>query len=280
MNRALSSAAPESEHESGPVNAAPLTGRHVIITGGSRGIGLAIAGQMLAQGAKVTIAARSAQALGSAQQTLAASGRLYTVVADVADSTSVQAAFEQARHAQGPIDILVNNAGQAESQRFDRMDAALWQTMLDVNLGGVFHCTQAALPDMVSRKWGRIINIASTAGLTGYAYVSAYCAAKHGVVGLTRALAQEVAAQGVTVNAICPGFTDTDIVRDAVRNIAGKTGQSPEQAQAGLARRNPQGRLVQPDEVAAMVIWLCQAAAASINGQAIAVDGGETAGAR
>ena len=206
--------------------------------------------------------------------------QLFCVAADVADGVAVSRAFDEARAVHGSIDILINNAGQAQSQRFDRMDAALWQTMLSVNLGGVFHCTQAALADMVARKWGRIVNVASTAGLTGYAYVTAYCAAKHGVVGLTRALAQEVALQGVTVNAVCPGFTDTDIIREAVENIADKTGQTQAEAAAGLARRNPQGRLVQPDEVAAAVIWLCQPGSSSINGQSIAIDGGEVTGAR
>lgn len=258
----------------------PLTQRHAVVTGGSRGIGLAIARQLLAQGARVTIVGRDADTLATACESLKGADRVHGVVADVADAAAVAQAFDQARAVHGSIDILINNAGQALSQRFDRMDAALWQTMLSVNLGGVFNCTQAALGDMVARKWGRIVNVASTAGLTGYAYVSAYCAAKHGVVGLTRALAQEVASQGVTVNAVCPGFTDTDIVRDAVANIAGKTGQTEAQAIAGLAQRNPQGRLVQPDEVAATVVWLCQPASSSINGQSIAIDGGEITGAR
>jgi 3-hydroxybutyrate dehydrogenase len=170
---------------------------------------------------------------------------------------------------------LVNNAGQAVSQRFDRTDAALWQSMLAVNLTGTFNCIQAALPAMLEAGWGRIVNVASTAGLIGYAYVSAYCAAKHGVVGLTRALALETARKGVTVNAVCPGYTETDIVRDAVQNIVAKTGMSNGEARAKLAERNPQGRLVQPDEVAHAVLLLCMPAASAINGQAIAVDGGE-----
>lgn len=258
----------------------PLAQRHAVVTGGSRGIGLAIAAQLLAQGARVTIVGRRADTLASACTSLNGADRVHGVVADVSDADAVAQAFDQARAVHGSIDILVNNAGQAQSQRFDRMDAALWQTMLSVNLGGVYNCTQAALGDMVARKWGRIVNVASTAGLTGYAYVTAYCAAKHGVVGLTRALAQEVAMQGVTVNAVCPGFTDTDIVRDAVANIAGKTGQTEAQASASLAQRNPQGRLVQPDEVAATVLWLCQPSSSSINGQSIAIDGGEITGAR
>ena len=147
--------------------------------------------------------------------------------------------------------------------------------MLDVNLTGAYHCMQAALPGMLDAGWGRVVNVASTAGLTGYRYVAAYCAAKHGLVGLTRALALEVATRGVTVNAVCPGFTDTDIVADAVANIVRKTGRTADQARAELAAGNPQGRLVRPDEVAHAVAWLCMPGAAALNGQAIAVAGGE-----
>jgi NAD(P)-dependent dehydrogenase (short-subunit alcohol dehydrogenase family) len=189
----------------------------------------------------------------------------------VTDADGVAAAFARA----GAVDILVNNAGQAASAPFGRTDAALWQRMLDVNLTGAYHCTQAALPGMLDAGWGRVVNVASTAGLTGYRYVAAYCAAKHGLVGLTRALALEVASRGVTVNAVCPGFTDTDIVADAVANIVRKTGRTAIEARAQLAAANPQGRLVQPDEVAHAVAWLCMPGAAALNGQAIAVAGGE-----
>lgn len=184
-------------------------------------------------------------------------------------------AFAQAEAAFGPVHILVNNAGHAVSQKFERTDAALWQNMLAVNLTGTFHCVQAALPGMLAAGWGRVINVASTAGLIGYAYVSAYCAAKHGVIGLTRSLALETASKGVTVNAVCPGYTETDIVRGAVANIVDKTGMTPDAARAKLAERNPQGRMVQPEEVAETVAWLALPASASINGRAIAVDGGE-----
>lgn len=200
---------------------------------------------------------------------------MQTVSADIADEVSVRAAFAQAEVEFGPVLVLVNNAGQAVSQRFDRTDAALWQQMIAVNLTGTFHCIQAALPGMLQEQWGRVINVASTAGLIGYGYVSAYCAAKHGVIGLTRSLALETAQKGVTVNAVCPGYTETDIVRGAVTNIVDKTGMTPEAARAKLAERNPQGRLVQPEEVAETVAWLALPASASINGQAIAVDGGE-----
>ena len=188
---------------------------------------------------------------------------------------ALRAAFAQAEVEFGPVQVLVNNAGQAVSERFDRTDSALWQSMIAVNLTGTFNCIQAALPGMLKEKWGRVINVASTAGLIGYGYVSAYCAAKHGVVGLTRSLALEVALKGVTVNAVCPGYTETDIVRGAVSNIVDKTGMSPEAARAKLAERNPQGRLIQPEEVAETVAWLALPASASVNGQAIAVDGGE-----
>ncbi|MBO1112075.1 SDR family NAD(P)-dependent oxidoreductase [Bordetella petrii] len=255
--------------------ARPLEGRHALVTGGARGIGLACAQALLQRGAALTLLGRDRAALDAAVASLGGPGAVRAVAADVSDQASVQAAFDQAAQAGGAIDILVNNAGQAASQRFERTDAALWQAMLAVNLTGTYHCIQAALPGMLAAGWGRIVNVASTAGLIGYPYVSAYCAAKHGVVGLTRALALEVARKGITVNAVCPGFTETDIVRGAVDNIMQKTGRTAEQARAELAARNPQGRLVQPDEVAEAVAWLALPASASINGQAIAVDGGE-----
>lgn len=246
-----------------------LRGKHAVVTGASRGIGLAVARALLERGARVTLMARDAVALESAVAGLG--GETAWLALDVADAAGVHAAFARA----GAVDILVNNAGQAAAAPFGRTDAALWQRMLDVNLGGAWHCTQAALPGMLDAGWGRVVNVASTAGLTGYRYVAAYCAAKHGLVGLTRALALEVAARGVTVNAVCPGYTDTDIVHDAVANIVRKTGRSADQARAELAAGNPQGRLVRPEEVAHAVAWLCMPGAAAINGQAVAVDGGE-----
>jgi len=173
------------------------------------------------------------------------------------------------------MEILINNAGQASSAPFLKTDAELWRRMMTINLDGTFHCIQEALPGMLAAGWGRIVNIASTAGLIGYPYVTAYCASKHGVIGLTRALALELAAKGVTVNAVCPGFTDTDIVKDAVANIVAKTGRTPEEARAQLAAQNPQKRLVQPGEVANAVAWLCLPGSDAITGQAIAVAGGE-----
>jgi NAD(P)-dependent dehydrogenase (short-subunit alcohol dehydrogenase family) len=199
---------------------------------------------------------------------------------DITQLDSVQAGVERAAAERGAIHVLVNNAGQAHSAPFAKTDLALWSQMLAVNLTGTYLCTHAVLPHMLAAAQagtpGRIIHIASTAALQGYAYVSAYTAAKHGVLGLTRSLALELAGKNITVNAICPGYTETDIVKDAVANIMAKTGKSESEARAALAARNPQGRLIQPEEIAQAVCWLCQPGSASINGQAIAIDGGES----
>ncbi|MDE2287523.1 MAG: SDR family oxidoreductase [Burkholderiales bacterium] len=252
-----------------------LAGRHALITGGGRGIGAAIARCLQAHGARITLLGRSVDTLEAGARALRETGEAIYVTADVTDASTVRAAFAKAEAAFGPVSLLVNNAGQAAATPFLKTEAALWQRMLDVNLSGTFHCTQAALPTMLEAGWGRIVNVASTAGLTGYGYVAAYCAAKHGVVGLTRALALEVAKRGVTVNAVCPGYTETDIVQEAVANIVAKTGRTEAQAREELTRRNPQGRMVQPDEVADAVAWLCLPSAQAITGQAIAVAGGE-----
>jgi NAD(P)-dependent dehydrogenase (short-subunit alcohol dehydrogenase family) len=262
-----------------------LADRHALITGAGSGIGAAIALALAQAGCRLTLCGRSQDKLQTqADRLRAAVPDLAVVLApmDVSDPHSVQAGVLQAQAQLGPVHILVNNAGQAHSQPFARTDAGLWQQMLDVNLSGTFHVTQAVLPAMLdaaaSGTPGRIINVASTAGLMGYTYVSAYVAAKHGVVGLTRALALELARKNITVNALCPGYTETDIVQDAVRNIVAKTGQSETQTRRALAARNPQQRLVQPEEVAQSVVWLCTAGSGAINGQAIAIDGGEQAG--
>ncbi len=251
-----------------------LEGRHALVTGAGSGIGAAIAQALAARGAMLTLLGRRASALEATRESLAGEGH-GVAVADVSDFAEVCRAFETATAARGPVAILVNNAGAARSAPFTRTDPALWQEMLAVNLTGTYHCSHAALPDMLAEGWGRIVNVASTAALTGYAYVAAYCAAKHGVLGLTRALALEVAARGVTVNAVCPGYTDTPLLDAAVGNIVTSTGRSADEARATLARGNPQGRLVRPEEVAHTVAWLCLPESASINGQAIAVAGGE-----
>ena len=250
-----------------------LNDQHALVTGAGQGIGEAIARQLLARGARVTVLGRRA---GTLQQLVDEfPGLCHMELADVADESQVKTAFAQAASALGAIDILVNNAGQAQSAPFLKMDAALWQNMLAVNLTGTMLCIQQVLPAMVERGRGRIVNVASTAGLKGYAYVAAYCAAKHAVVGLTRALAQELASKGVTVNAVCPGYTETEIVRESIARVVAKTGRTPEQAMAEFVKGNPQGRLVQPQEVADAVLWLCGPGAGAITGQAIAVAGGE-----
>lgn len=245
----------------------PLSGKHALVTGGARGIGAACAHALLMRGARVTLAGRDAQSLLAALEAMSPQdGTLAAQVLDVTDEESVRAGFAAAAERFGRIDILINNAGQAAPAPFGKTDAALWRRMLDVNLTGTFHCTQAALPGMLEAKWGRVVNVASTAGLVGYRYVSAYVAAKHGVIGLTRALALEVAAKGVTVNAVCPGYTETDIVREAIANIVAKTGRGEDEARAELAAGNPQKRLVQSEEVANAVAWLCLPESAAMNG--------------
>ncbi len=209
-----------------------LSGRHALVTGAARGIGAEIARTLAAEGAVLTLLGRDREALQRVADALPAAASHRVVAADVADPAAVQQAFAQARAALGPLAILVNNAGAAESAPFLKTSFELWQRMLSVNLTGSFLCTQAALPDMLEAGWGRIVNIASTAGQKGYAYVAAYTAAKHGVIGLTRSLALEVARKGVTVNAVCPGYTDTDILRNSVANVVGKTGRSEADALA------------------------------------------------
>lgn len=248
--------------------------RHALVTGGGSGIGAAVALALAEAGLRVTVLGRRAQALATVVSRHPE--HMQAVTADISDAAQVSAAFAQARERFGPLSILVNNAGQAQSAPFLKTDATTWERMLSVNLTGTVLCAQAALPDMLAARWGRVVNVASTAGLVGYAYVSAYCASKHAVVGLTRALALEVARKGVTVNAVCPGYTETEILQTSIANVMAKTGRSEEEARAEFAQGNPQGRIVQPEEVADTVRWLCGDGAASVNGQAIAVCGGET----
>jgi NAD(P)-dependent dehydrogenase (short-subunit alcohol dehydrogenase family) len=257
------------------MNPTPLQGRHALVTGAGSGIGAAIARVLAESGATLTLAGRRLEPLQRTLQRLPHAERHGCVMFDVTDEAAVREAFASAAAQRGPIGVLVNNAGQASSQPFVKAEAAHWRAMLDVNLMGAVHCTQAALPAMLSAGWGRVINVASTAGLAGYAYVTAYCAAKHAVIGLTRALSLEVAKKGVTVNAVCPGYTDTPLLDDALSNIVAKTGLDAEAARRTLAAHNPQGRLVQPAEVAQTVLWLALNESAAITGQAIAVAGGE-----
>jgi NAD(P)-dependent dehydrogenase (short-subunit alcohol dehydrogenase family) len=251
----------------------PLEGRTAVVTGAGRGIGAAIAQALAAEGAGVALLGRNRSTLEAQAKQLPAGAEI--IVTDVSDAGSVHAAFDRIRERFARIDILVNNAGQAQSAPLARTDLALWERMLAVNLTGAFLCTREVYPAMAKQDYARIINIASTAGLTGYPYVAAYCAAKHGLVGLTRALAREAARTRVTVNAVCPGYTETDIVREAIATISAKTGKPEAEARAALVSSNPQGRLVQPAEVAGAVLWLCRPDSASITGQAIVVAGGE-----
>ena len=249
-----------------------LAGHHAVITGGGSGIGACIARALGAEGAKLTLVGRRRERL---EEVGSEPFDALVSPADVTDREAVEQCFATAREAQGPITILVNNAGAAESAPFAKLSEQAWRRTMAVNLDALLHCTQAALPDLLAAESGRIVNIASTAGLKGYAYTAAYCAAKHGVVGLTRALAAEYARTTLTVNAVCPGFTETEMAAEAVANIRAKTGRSDEEARAELTRFNPQHRLVAPEEVASAVLWLCLPESRSITGQAIAVAGGE-----
>lgn len=252
------------------MSAAPLSGRHALVTGGGSGIGAASARRLAALGARVTVLGRDPVKL---EQVAAEVGR--AVRADLRDPAAVEAAFADATTALGAIDILVNNAGAASSAPFRATTPELWNEMLAVNLTSAFHCARLCVPAMVEGGWGRIVNVASTAGLKGYPYVSAYVAAKHGLIGFTRALAVELARTGIAVSAVCPGFTDTDLVARSVETLVAKTGRTPEAARADLARSNPQGRLVTPEEVASAIAWLCLPENAAANGAVLPVAGGE-----
>lgn len=249
--------------------------RHALVTGAGTGIGRAIARALAGAGHAVTLAGRRAEPLEAVAAEIGADHSLVAAGFDVTDAGSVEAGIAAAIKRFGGIAVLVNCAGEAPSAPFERTDRGTWDHALGVNLTGAFLTTQAVLPSLRRAGKGRIINIASTAGLTGYAYVTAYCAAKHGLVGLTRALALELAKTDVTVNAVCPGFTDTPLLDGAVETITAKTGRSADEARAGLARSNPQGRLVTPEQVSDTVLWLAGPGASAVTGQAIVVAGGE-----
>jgi NAD(P)-dependent dehydrogenase (short-subunit alcohol dehydrogenase family) len=250
-----------------------IAGKHALVTGGGSGVGKAIAFALAEAGVNVTICGRREAALAEVAKE---NSRISWLAADVTNETEMAALHEKAEAARGPFDIVVANAGMAGSAPAHKTALADWQRTLDVNLTGAFLTVKPALAGMLARKTGRIVFVASTAGLKGYAYVAPYVAAKHGVVGLMRALAAETAKSGVAVNAVCPGFVETDMLEESVQRIVEKTGRSVEEARQSLSATNPQGRFIQPEEVASAVLWLCSDAARSITGQAISVSGGET----
>ncbi len=245
---------------------------HALITGGGTGIGAAIATRLAEMGARITVVGRRPEPLQEVAHGLYGA---QAVPFDITDEAAVEEGLTTAVERFGPVDILINNAGAADSSPFARTTSDAWHATLEVNLTGAFLVSRAVLPGMVERGWGRIVSIASTAGLKGYAYVAAYCAAKHGVLGMTRSLALEVAPKGVTVNAVCPGYTETELLGESIANIVDKTGVSEDEARTQLLESNPQGRFVLPVEVAEAAAWLVNPNAGAITGQAIVVAGGE-----
>ncbi|HEV7799127.1 MAG TPA: 3-hydroxybutyrate dehydrogenase [Pyrinomonadaceae bacterium] len=254
-----------------------LQDRIALITGGGRGIGRAIAIAFAREGAHVAVAARSQDQVEQVAGELAArvSTNSLAIVCDVSDVQSVERMFAKvAEHFGRAPDIMVNNAGIAESAPITRTDDELWHRLLGINLSGTFYCTRAVLPQMIERGWGRVINIASIAGKTGAPYIAAYSASKHGVLGLTRSVALEVATKGVTVNAICPGYVDTEMTTRGIENITKKTRLSADEAMDSIKKMSPQNRIIEPEEVAALALLLASEEGRGINGQAINVDGG------
>lgn len=254
-----------------------LDGRHAIVTGGGRGIGAAIARALARLGATVTITGRDLETLrDTATEVGATHGvTVLPLACDVTDDDSVRAAFATARQEHGDAYVLVNNAGQSEGRPFLETTRELWDRMLSVNLTGAYLCTQQVIDGMLRAGAGRIVNIASTSGLKGYRNITAYCASKHGLVGFTRALAAETARAGVTVNAVCPAYTDTDMTQRAVHNVVRDMDRSEEEARALIARSVPRGTLIRPEEVASAVAWLCSPDATGISGQAVTIAGGD-----
>ncbi len=253
-----------------------LKGRGAVITGGGRGIGKAIARYLAEEGASIVVTARSTDQIEAVAAELRADGfEAQAVTCDVADEEAVQVMADEARGLLGTVDILVNNAGIAPSNPVKRLTLEEWNRVQSINVTGTFLCTRAFLQGMLDRQWGRIINIASVAGLRGSKYISAYCASKHAQIGFTRAVADEVADQGVTVNAICPGYVDTPMTEYSVVQITEKAGVSPEEALQHILATSPQKRLIRPEEIAAVAVMLCRKDGEGISGQAIAIDQGQ-----
>ncbi|MEZ4393249.1 MAG: SDR family oxidoreductase [Polyangiales bacterium] len=249
------------------------TGRVALVTGGGRGIGEAIARRLAAEGLKLAVLGRDREAVSRVAFALNARAFFY----DLTDRAQLEAAVAEVQGVMGAVDVLVNNAGVADSASLERTDDALWDRAFAINVTAPFALCRALLPGMAERGWGRVVTVASNAGLRGYAYTSAYCASKHAVVGLTRALAVEYARSGVTVNAVCPGFVDTDMAARAASNIARATKRDADSARAALEALSPQRRLMTADEVAHAVWSLIPHEARGIHGQCIALDGGQTA---
>lgn len=258
-----------------PAQPDSLSGRTAVITGGGRGIGAAIAAQLASAGVDLVVAARTGEEIGGVAERARAVGvRAWAVPCDVTDEAAVASLTAEALERLGRVDILVNNAGLSSSAPVHRTSLEEWNRLIAVNATGTFLCTRAFLPAMLERGWGRVVNVASVAGLHGARYIAAYAAAKHAVMGLTRAAAAEVAGRGVTVNAVCPGYVDTPMTDRSVARIVERTGRSEDEARAAILELTATGRLIRPDEVASAVAYLCAEAAGGVNGQALVIDDG------